>query len=158
MNVQSAASRQARQAPAANFTGAVFQDPLARADGPSKTNATTVTFVPGARTVWHKHDMRQILVVTAGVGILQIRGNRPKHAPWRRGDRATRRRTLARCFRQLAVCPYLHSGKQAGGHRLGRPGLRGRLSHRQRPNCRIILVSARGVVDRSTRGLDPTDR
>jgi quercetin dioxygenase-like cupin family protein len=77
MNVQSAASRQARQAPAANFTGAVFQDPLARADGPSKTNATTETFVPAARTVWHKHDMRQILVVTAGVGILQIKG-RPK--------------------------------------------------------------------------------
>jgi quercetin dioxygenase-like cupin family protein len=87
MNVQSAALRPARQAPAANFTGAVFQDPLARADGPSKTNATTVTFVPGARTVWHKHDMRQVLVVTAGVGILQIKGQ-PAEA-MRPGDVAT---------------------------------------------------------------------
>src|ERR1700761_3204944 len=74
MNVQSMASRQARVAPAANFTGSVYQDPLARADGTSKTNATTVTFVPSARTVWHKHDMRQVLVVTTGLGILQLRG------------------------------------------------------------------------------------
>src|SRR6201985_433821 len=87
MNVQSAASRQARLAPSSNFTGSVFQDPLARADGPSRTNATTVTFVPGARTVWHKHDMRQVLVVTAGVGILQIKGE-PAEA-MRPGDVAT---------------------------------------------------------------------
>jgi quercetin dioxygenase-like cupin family protein len=87
MSIAPAASRQARQAPAQNFTGAVFQDPLARAEGPSKTNATTVTFVPGARTVWHKHDMRQVLLVTTGVGILQIRGE-PAQA-MRPGDVAT---------------------------------------------------------------------
>ena len=87
MNVQSAASRQARVAPAANFTGSVFQDPLSRAEGSSKTNATTVTFVPGARTVWHKHDMRQVLVVTTGLGIFQIRGQ-PAEA-LRPGDVAT---------------------------------------------------------------------
>jgi quercetin dioxygenase-like cupin family protein len=87
VNVQSAASRQARVAPAANFTGSVFQDPLTRAEGPSKTNATTVTFVPGARTVWHKHDMRQVLMVTTGLGILQIRGQ-PAEA-LRPGDVAT---------------------------------------------------------------------
>ena len=87
MNVRSAASRQARTAPAANFTGAVFQDALARADGPSRTNATTVTFVPGARTVWHKHDMRQVLVVTTGLGILQVRGQQAEAL--RPGDVAT---------------------------------------------------------------------
>jgi quercetin dioxygenase-like cupin family protein len=87
MSIQPAASRQARQAPAKNFTGPVFQDPLARAEGPSKTNATTVTFVPGARTVWHKHDMRQVLLVTTGLGILQIRGE-PAQA-MRPGDVAT---------------------------------------------------------------------
>ena len=74
MSIQPAASRQARRAPASNFTGSVFQDPLTRADGRSRTNATTVTFVPGARTVWHKHDMRQVLVVTFGLGVLQIKG------------------------------------------------------------------------------------
>jgi len=74
MIVRSAASRPARVAPAANFTGPVFQDPLATADGPSRTNATTVTFAPSARTVWHTHDMRQVLVVTTGVGIIQIKG------------------------------------------------------------------------------------
>ncbi len=36
MIVRSAASRSARIAPAANFTGAVFQDPLASADAPIK--------------------------------------------------------------------------------------------------------------------------
>jgi len=87
MSIQPASSRQARQAPAQNFTGAVFQDPLARAEGPSKTNATTVTFVPGARTVWHKHDMRQVLLVTTGLGILQIKGE-PAQA-MRPGDVAT---------------------------------------------------------------------
>ena len=66
----------ARAAPAQNFTGSVFQDPLARAEGSSRTNATTVTFTPGARTNWHKHDMRQVLVVTTGVGILQIKGEK----------------------------------------------------------------------------------
>jgi quercetin dioxygenase-like cupin family protein len=74
MIVRSPASRAARMAPAANFTGHVFQDPLASADAPSKTNATTVTFVPGARTVWHTHDMRQVLVATVGTGIIQIKG------------------------------------------------------------------------------------
>jgi quercetin dioxygenase-like cupin family protein len=87
MSIQSAASRQARLAPSANFTGSVFQDPLARAEGESKFNATTVTFVPGARTVWHKHDMRQVLVVTAGVGILQMKGEPAKAL--RPGDVAT---------------------------------------------------------------------
>jgi quercetin dioxygenase-like cupin family protein len=87
MNVRSAASRHARIAPAANFTGAVFQDPHVRAEGPSRTNATTVTFIPGARTVWHTHDMRQVLVVTTGLGILQIKGQ-PAEA-LRPGDVAT---------------------------------------------------------------------
>jgi quercetin dioxygenase-like cupin family protein len=87
MSVQSAASREARLAPAENFSGCVFQDPLARADGASRTNATTVTFVPGARTVWHKHDMRQVLVVTTGLGILQIKGE--KAQALRPGDVAT---------------------------------------------------------------------
>lgn len=87
MSIAPAASRPARQAPAANFTGSVFQDPLARAERSSKTNATTVSFVPGARTVWHKHDMRQVLVCTIGLGILQMHGE-PAQA-LRPGDVAT---------------------------------------------------------------------
>lgn len=87
MTIQSAASRQTRAAPAKNFTGSVFQDPLARAEGSSKGNATTVTFTPGARTNWHKHDMRQVLVVTTGLGILQIKGENANAL--RPGDVAT---------------------------------------------------------------------
>jgi quercetin dioxygenase-like cupin family protein len=78
MDIKSAASRPARVAPAANFTGPVFQDVLARAEAPSKTNATMVTFAPGARTVWHTHDMRQVLVVTLGLGIIQVKGEKAR--------------------------------------------------------------------------------
>jgi len=33
-----------------------------------------VTFEPGARTAWHSHPLGQILVVTAGTGLIQTEG------------------------------------------------------------------------------------
>ncbi len=48
------------------FTGTVWADPgMPETDGVS---ITTVSFAPGARTHWHRHDGGQILVVTAGAG------------------------------------------------------------------------------------------
>jgi hypothetical protein len=52
MNVQSMASRQARVAPAANFTGSVYQDPLARADGTSKTGCDNEYWPTCADEYW----------------------------------------------------------------------------------------------------------
>jgi quercetin dioxygenase-like cupin family protein len=75
MTIRTSASRVAKAAPASYFTGSVFMDGLASAQGTSRVNANTVTFNPGARTVWHIHDMRQVLVVTIGTGILQIEGS-----------------------------------------------------------------------------------
>ncbi|UCD99567.1 MAG: cupin domain-containing protein [Chloroflexota bacterium] len=53
------------------FTGVVRIDPLHQASDPSRTLAANVTFEPGARTAWHTHPLGQILVVTAGCGLVQ---------------------------------------------------------------------------------------
>src|SRR4029453_19027774 len=34
-----------------------------------------VTFEPGARTAWHTHPLGQVLIVTAGVGLIQRWGD-----------------------------------------------------------------------------------
>lgn len=38
------------------------------------TQIDSVTFAPGARTRWHRHDGEQVLVVTAGAGLVQRKG------------------------------------------------------------------------------------
>ena len=53
------------------FTGSVRIDPLFQAHGPSRTSGASVTFEPGARTVWHTHPFGQTLIVTAGSGRIQ---------------------------------------------------------------------------------------
>lgn len=54
------------------FTGSVFVDPLIlRPSEPSRVTCASVTFEPGARTAWHTHPSGQILVVTAGCGLVQ---------------------------------------------------------------------------------------
>ena len=72
--IRTAASRATRTAPASSFTGTVLQDPMAAPLAPSRTSATLVTFTPGARTNWHSHKTRQILVATQGTGMVQVRG------------------------------------------------------------------------------------
>jgi 4-carboxymuconolactone decarboxylase len=64
-------SQPSRQGPAANFTGSVRVDPLFQAHDPSRTSGARVTFEPGARTAWHTHPLGQILIVTAGSGLVQ---------------------------------------------------------------------------------------
>jgi len=54
-----------------NFTGSVRVERLFEAAGPPHTGGASVTFEPGARTAWHTHPARQILIVTAGVGRVQ---------------------------------------------------------------------------------------
>ena len=51
--------------PADYFTGTVRIDPLLQAKEPSRVNAASVTFEPGARTAWHTHPLGQTLIVTA---------------------------------------------------------------------------------------------
>ena len=78
MQIRSAASRPMKAGPADSFTGTVLLDELATADPPARLNANEVTFAPGARTVWHTHRVRQVLVVTRGAGVVQIKGEAPQ--------------------------------------------------------------------------------
>lgn len=56
------------------FTGTVRIDPLFQPIEPARTSGGSVTFEPGARTVWHTHPFGQTLIVTAGAGWVQQDG------------------------------------------------------------------------------------
>jgi quercetin dioxygenase-like cupin family protein len=76
--IRPAASRATKTAPADTFTGTVLQDALVSSQAPSRTSATLVTFTPGARTNWHTHKTRQVLVATHGTGMVQVRDKPPQ--------------------------------------------------------------------------------
>ena len=84
VTIHGAADRPARTAPASSFTGTVLQDPLVAASGSFATSVTGVSFTPGARTNWHTHTSRQVLIATVGAGMVQVKGL-PPH-PLRPGD------------------------------------------------------------------------
>jgi 4-carboxymuconolactone decarboxylase len=74
LTISRSGSRPPTQGPAENFTGSVRVDPLFVPSEPTRTAGSNVTFSPGARTNWHTHPLGQTLVVTAGVGRVQIWG------------------------------------------------------------------------------------
>lgn len=67
-----------------NFTGTAYLQPLVAADSLNPTSVGNVSFEPGARTKWHSHPGGQILLVTAGVGFYQEKGQAKKIL--RKGD------------------------------------------------------------------------
>jgi len=60
--------------PAAWFTGQVRIDMPFAAEPPAGFSGAIVSFEPGARTHWHTHPRGQLLIVTAGLGRVQVRG------------------------------------------------------------------------------------
>src|SRR3989440_10517423 len=56
------------------FTGSVYIDVLATPSAPSRVQAFSVHFTPGARTAWHTHPFGQTIYVTEGIGRCQRRG------------------------------------------------------------------------------------
>src|SRR5271167_4639076 len=56
------------------FTGAVYVDTVATPSAPSRVQAASVHFTPGARTAWHTHPNGQTIFVTEGIGRCQRRG------------------------------------------------------------------------------------
>lgn len=69
------------------FTGAVRIDDPFQGSGDARISGATVTFEPGARTAWHTHPLGQTLIVTAGVGRVQLWGGpvqeiRPGDTVW----------------------------------------------------------------------------
>jgi quercetin dioxygenase-like cupin family protein len=75
MVISRAGSRAARTPPPDNFTGNVSVEMLFDAVDPSHASGGYVTFEPRARTAWHSHPRGQILIVTAGVGRVQLWGH-----------------------------------------------------------------------------------
>ena len=61
------------KAPATNFTGDVYVNPIHRGEGASRMIVSMVRFTPGARTNWHSHAVGQTLHVTDGVGLVATR-------------------------------------------------------------------------------------
>jgi len=74
LEITRAGSQPSTKGPADWFTGAVRIDPLFQPKAPARTAAAAVTFEPGARTAWHTHPLGQTLIVTAGVGRVQLEG------------------------------------------------------------------------------------
>ena len=56
------------------FTGAVYIDTIATPSDGSRLSASSVHFLPGARTAWHTHPHGQTIWVTEGFGLCQRRG------------------------------------------------------------------------------------
>jgi quercetin dioxygenase-like cupin family protein len=74
MEIKKSGSQPSGKGPAEWFTGQVRIDPLGQAAAPGRVLAASVTFEPGARTAWHVHPLGQMLVVTAGYGLVQSDG------------------------------------------------------------------------------------
>src|SRR6476659_9147292 len=72
LTIDRAGSRAIERAPEANFTGDVRVERLYDAVDPSQSSGGFVTFAPRARTAWHSHPGGQILIVTAGIGRVQV--------------------------------------------------------------------------------------
>ncbi len=71
MDIKRCGSQPSGKGPAENFTGMVRNDPLFQASEPARAGGASVTFEPGARTVWHTHPLGQTLIVTTGCGRVQ---------------------------------------------------------------------------------------
>jgi quercetin dioxygenase-like cupin family protein len=71
MDIKRSGSQPSTKGPAEYFTGTVRIDPLFQANDPARAVGASVTFEPAARTAWHTHPLGQILIVTAGCGLVQ---------------------------------------------------------------------------------------
>ncbi len=73
MEITRAEDRAGQIGAAETFTGTAY---VAMAFGPDMAgvSAGEVTFLPGARSAWHTHPAGQKLIVTAGTGWVQERG------------------------------------------------------------------------------------
>lgn len=88
MEIKRNGSQASIQGPADWFSGTVRIDPLfLGAEEPARATGASVTFEPGGRTAWHTHPLGQVLIVTAGCGLVQREGGtmeeiRPGDVVW----------------------------------------------------------------------------
>ncbi|HEV7307407.1 (R)-mandelonitrile lyase [Ensifer sp.] len=74
MEIKRSGSQPSARGPQDWFSGTVRIDPLFAVSEPARAAANTVTFEPGARTVWHTHPLGQVLIVLSGCGRVQRQG------------------------------------------------------------------------------------
>ncbi len=87
MEIKKCGSTPSAKGPSDWFSGTVRVDALFEAPEPARVRGASVTFEPGARTVWHTHPLGQTLIVTSGVGRVQRWGGpveeiRPGDVVW----------------------------------------------------------------------------
>ncbi|MEP6618811.1 MAG: cupin domain-containing protein [bacterium] len=71
MKIMRSGSQPSVKGPSDWFTGTVRIDPLFPVNAPARAAGNAVTFEPGARTAWHTHPLGQVLIVVAGLGLVQ---------------------------------------------------------------------------------------
>lgn len=74
MKITKTGSQPSKKGPEEWFTGPVRIDPLFDPNDARRSAAATVTFEPGARTVWHTHPLGQTLIIISGTGWVQKEG------------------------------------------------------------------------------------
>ncbi len=87
MKITRNGSQPSSEGPSEWFTGKTRIDPLFNAPEPARVAGASVTFEPGARTAWHTHPLGQTLIVTSGLGRVQVEGGpieeiRPGDVVW----------------------------------------------------------------------------
>lgn len=87
MRIERNGSRPSTRGAQDYFSGSVRVEPVFQVGDPMRLNAGSVTFEPGARTAWHTHPLGQTLIITAGLGWVQIEGSpieevRPGDVVW----------------------------------------------------------------------------
>ncbi|RMN18422.1 hypothetical protein ALQ63_01658 [Serratia plymuthica] len=75
LKIQRSGSLPSRPGPEDYFTGQVRIDAPFAGTEPARVGGATVTFEPGARTAWHTHPLGQTLIVTQGLGWIQVWGD-----------------------------------------------------------------------------------
>ncbi len=74
MEIKRNGSQASAKGSADYFTGTVRIDQPFQQFSPAQLRGAVVTFEPGARTAWHTHPLGQTLIVTAGLGWVQLEG------------------------------------------------------------------------------------
>ena len=82
LSISRAGTRTVAPGAAQNFTGTVQVEILQAPVTPERTSTGSVHFDAGARTAWHTHPLGQTLVVTAGVGRVQVSVARCRRSRW----------------------------------------------------------------------------
>jgi quercetin dioxygenase-like cupin family protein len=87
MEIKRCGSQPSGKGPEEYFTGTVRVDPLFETTDPARARGASVTFEPSGRTAWHTHPLGQTLIVTSGVGRVQMWGGpveeiRPGDVVW----------------------------------------------------------------------------